>query len=178
MPASHLKLQEGKKRQRSRSGYENADRHPGTAFPFLLPLGSQRPSIRGRHKLGSGKESLKNEGSTVGNIKIRKKSYSIRRGKGGKELGKSGTKRHHKVLRDNTQGITKSEIRRLARFGGVKRISGLIYEDSRGVLKVFLENMIREVLTYTEHAQRQTTTSKDVVYALKRQGRTLYGFGG
>jgi histone H4 len=48
-------------------------------------------------------------------------------------------------------------IRRLARRGGVKRISGLIYEESRGVLKVFLENVIR---------------------ALKRQARTLFGFGG
>jgi hypothetical protein len=49
------------------------------------------------------------------------------RGKGGKGLGKGGAKRHRKVLRDNIQGITKPAIRRLARRGGVKRISGLIY---------------------------------------------------
>ena len=48
--------------------------------------------------------------------------------------GKGGTKRHRKVLRDNIQGITKPAIRRMARRGGVKRISGLIY--TRGVLKV------------------------------------------
>ncbi|XP_064816721.1 histone H4 type VIII-like [Oncorhynchus masou masou] len=64
------------------------------------------------------------------------------RGKGGKGLGKGGAKRHRKVLRDNIQGITKPAIRRLARRGGVKRISGLIYEETRGVLKVFLENVI------------------------------------
>ncbi|CAG8466276.1 7485_t:CDS:2 [Scutellospora calospora] len=57
-------------------------------------------------------------------------------------------------------------IRRLARRGGVKRISGLIYEETR------------DAVTYTEHAKRKTVTSLDVVYALKRQGRTLYGFGG
>ena len=77
------------------------------------------------------------------------------RGKGGKGLGKGGAKRHRKVqkcpqtlileswhffqayhdeifcqvLRDNIQGITKPAIRRLARRGGVKRISGLIYEE-------------------------------------------------
>ncbi|ONH70175.1 Histone H4 [Cyberlindnera fabianii] len=73
------------------------------------------------------------------------------RGKGGKGLGKGGAKRHRKILRDNIQGITKPAIRRLARRGGVKRISALIYEE--------------------------TVTSLDVVYALKRQGRTLYGFG-
>jgi len=114
--------------------------------------------------------------------------------------GKGGAKRHRKVLRDNIQGITvspadvgcvlfqrrsnaplltlqKPAIRRLARRGGVKRISGLIYEETRGVLKVFLENVIRDSVTYTEHARRKTVTALDVVYALKRQGRTLYGFG-
>uniref|UniRef100_G1QWQ9 Histone H4 n=1 Tax=Nomascus leucogenys TaxID=61853 RepID=G1QWQ9_NOMLE len=101
------------------------------------------------------------------------------RGKGGKGLGKGGAKRHRKVLRDNIQGITKPAIRRLARRGGVKRISGLIYEETRGVLKVFLENVIRDAVTYTEHDQAQDdVTAMDVVYALKRQGRTLYGFGG
>ena len=44
-------------------------------------------------------------------------------GKGGKGLGKGGAKRHRKILRDNIQGITKPAIRRLARRGGVKRIS-------------------------------------------------------
>ena len=78
------------------------------------------------------------------------------RGKGGKGLGKGGAKRHRKVLRDNIQGITKPAIRRLARRGGVKRISGLIYEETRGVLKVFLEHVIRDAVTYTEHARRKT----------------------
>uniref|UniRef100_A0A453CQ65 CENP-T/Histone H4 histone fold domain-containing protein n=2 Tax=Aegilops tauschii TaxID=37682 RepID=A0A453CQ65_AEGTS len=40
------------------------------------------------------------------------------------------------------------------------------------------ENVIRDAITYTEHARRKTITAMDVVYALKRQGRTLYGFGG
>ena len=54
----------------------------------------------------------------------------------------------------------------------------VIYEETRGVLKSFLESVIRDAVTYTEHAKRKTVTSLDVVYALKRQGRTLYGFGG
>ena len=63
------------------------------------------------------------------------------RGKGGMGPGKGGAKRHRKVFRDNIQGITKPVIRRLARRGGVKRISGFIYAETRGVLKVFLENV-------------------------------------
>jgi len=98
------------------------------------------------------------------------------RGKGGKGLGKGGKRHHHKVLRDNIQGITKPAIRRLARRGGVKRISAGIYDETRNVLKGFLENVVRDAVTYTEHARRKTVTAMDVVYALKRQGRTLYGF--
>ena len=50
----------------------------------------------------------------------------------------------------------------------------MIYDESRGVLKVFLENVIRDAVTYTEHARRKTVTAMDVVYALKRQG--FYSF--
>ena len=46
------------------------------------------------------------------------------RGKVRKGLGKGDAKRHRKILRDNIQGITEPAIRRLARRGGVKRISG------------------------------------------------------
>ena len=93
-------------------------------------------------------------------------------------LGKGGLARRHKrVLRDNIQGITKPAIRRLARRGGVKRISGQIYEETRDVLKIFLANVIRDTVAYTEHARRKTVTAMDVVYALKRQGKSLYGFG-
>ena len=99
-------------------------------------------------------------------------------GGGGRGLGKGGARRHRKVLRDNIQGVTKPAIRRLARRGGVKRLSGTIYDEARGVLKVFLETIIGDAVTYTEHARRKTVTAMDVVYALRRQGRTLYGFGG
>ena len=98
---------------------------------------------------------------------------------GGKGYGKVGAKRHQKkAIRETILGVTKPAIRRLARRGGVKRISALIYDEARTVLKNFLENVIRDSVTYCEHAKRKTVTALDVVYALKRQGRTLYGFGG
>ncbi|KAF0913240.1 hypothetical protein E2562_020394 [Oryza meyeriana var. granulata] len=90
------------------------------------------------------------------------------RGKGGKRLGKGGAKWHRKVLRDNIQGITKPAIRRLARRGGMKRISRLIYKETCGVLKIFLKNVIHDAVTYIEHARHKTVTAMDVVYALKR----------
>ena len=100
------------------------------------------------------------------------------RGLGAKGLGMGGARRHRRVMRDNIQGITKPAIRRLARRGGVKRISGLIYEETRGVLKVFLESIMHDAVAFMDHARRKTITALDVIYALKRQGKTLYGFGG
>jgi histone H4 len=103
----------------------------------------------------------------------------VKGGKGlSKGLGNGGALRHRKILRETVQGITKGAIRRLARRGGVKRISGLIYETTRDVLRVFLENLIHDASIYTEHARRKTVTALDIVHALKRQGKTLYGFGG
>ncbi len=85
--------------------------------------------------------------------------------------------RRRKTLWNTIYGINKASIRRLARRGGVKRISGLVYGETRAVLKEFLEDVIRDGITYAEHANRKTLTAMDVVYALKRQGRTIYGFG-
>ena len=99
-------------------------------------------------------------------------------GKGGKGGGKGINKRpFRRQNRPLIEGITKPAIRRLARRGGVKRISFSIYKQIREVLSGFLRNVVRDAITYTEHAKRKTVTAMDVVYALKRQGRTLYGFG-
>ncbi|EPZ32283.1 histone H4 [Rozella allomycis CSF55] len=100
----------------------------------------------------------------------------VGRGKG-KGMGKSGAKRHRKILRDAITGVTRGAIRRLARRGGVKRLSAAIYPEIRQCLKDFLTVTLRDAVTYTEHAKRNTVSTMDVVYALKRQGRTIYGFG-
>ncbi|KAF2222286.1 histone H4 [Elsinoe ampelina] len=95
-------------------------------------------------------------------------------------LGKSKERvphRHRKILRDNIQGITKPAIRRLARRGGVKRISGGIYGEMRTVMKIYLEKVLREICFILEGCGRKTVMTSDIVFVLNRQGRTLYGFG-
>jgi histone H4 len=99
-------------------------------------------------------------------------------GKGRVSSSLGGQKRHRKIVRDSIQGVTKSSIRRLARRGGCKRLSGLIYDETRNVLQSFLKMIVCDAALYTEHARRKTLTAMDVICALKRQGRTLYGFGG
>ncbi|KAE8812766.1 histone H4-like [Hordeum vulgare] len=98
------------------------------------------------------------------------------RGKGGKGLGKGGASATGRCSATNIQGITKPAIRRLARRGGVKRISGLIYEETRGVLKSLPRERHprRASPTPSTPARKDRPPAMDVVYALKRQGRTLY----
>lgn len=96
-----------------------------------------------------------------------------------KGLGKSAPAlqqlaKRHKVKKE--RGITNPAIRRLARRGGVKRISGTVYEEVRETLHLFLTQIIRNAIMYTEHARRKTVSSLDIVHAFKREGKMLYGF--
>ena len=40
-----------------------------------------------------------------------------------------------------------------------------------------LTNLIGDAIVYTTHANRKTVLAMDIIYALKRQGKTVYGFG-
>jgi histone H4 len=94
----------------------------------------------------------------------------------GKSGAKSSTKRMKKTLSDGIKGITRGSIRRLARRGGVKRISGAIYEEVRTVLKGFVDRIVRDATAYTEHAKRRTVTAQDVILSCKKSGKMLYGY--
>lgn len=96
-----------------------------------------------------------------------------------------------KILRDNIQGVTKSDIRRLARRGGVKRISGQIYDEVRTALKQRLQlvrfyiysyievsllmfyQILRDACAIVELQKRKTVTVPDVVFVLKRHGNPI-----
>lgn len=95
-------------------------------------------------------------------------------GKGGK-IGIKRFKINKKTGEDLFLEITKPAIRRLARRGGVKRLSQDIYAETRDRLKNFLEDVIRDTIVYTEHGKRKTVTTMDVVYGLKRNNIQLYG---
>ena len=84
----------------------------------------------------------------------------------GRGKGLSGAKRHRTVLRDNIQGITKPAILRIAHRGGAKSLSGLMYEETRGVLRVFLEALLRLANLSRDHARRSTFQVKDLDFAL------------
>ncbi|KAJ5070308.1 histone h4 [Anaeramoeba ignava] len=99
------------------------------------------------------------------------------KGKGrGKGMGKGGKKRKES-MKEIAKGVSRPAIRRLARRAGVKRISSQVYDDTRKILKSFLESVVRDAVTYTEHSKRKTVTTIDIVYALRRQRKTVYGYG-
>lgn len=95
---------------------------------------------------------------------------------GKKLLHGAGGKRHRKIQRDTISGITKGDIRRLARRGGVKRLSGMIYDETRGAMKQYLERILRDCVAYCDYRRAKTVTVHDVLHALKRIGRPIYGF--
>ena len=94
----------------------------------------------------------------------------------GRGKGKQGPKRLRSILNDALHNISQPAIRHLARRGGVKCISANIYEEVQGILKIFLECVIQDVITFCQYNQWKTVTTIDVIFALKHHGRNLYGF--
>lgn len=74
--------------------------------------------------------------------------------------------------------MTRGGIRRLARRGGVKRISDGIYDETRNFVEEFLKTIIKDASIFADNSRRKTITAMDIVYSLKRSGKVLYGFGG
>lgn len=86
-------------------------------------------------------------------------------------------KRKKKLSKVNIdRAMTRSSLRRLARRGGVKRISTPVLKEIREVLTEFLKRTINDSLAYMEHSKRKTVSVMDVIYALKNQNMHLYGF--
>ncbi|BFZ56233.1 hypothetical protein PYCC9005_003277 [Savitreella phatthalungensis] len=78
--------------------------------------------------------------------------------------------------KDALSGITNNDLRRLARRGGVKRVSAAIYPEARRAMRDFVRPLLGNIAAIVEMRKQQTVTYKDVIYALKFAGKTLYGF--
>jgi histone H3/H4 len=85
----------------------------------------------------------------------------------------TSTQKHRKILRDNIAGITKPALLRILRRAGIKRVSGLVYEEMRGLLKEWLVAMVRDMVIFMEYARRKTVQLKDLEAALSNHGIML-----
>lgn len=70
--------------------------------------------------------------------------------------------------------ITKGSVKRLARRGGVKRISGDIVREANKSLKTFLTDVIKNAIVYADHVNRKTVTTQDVLLSLKKLNKIMY----
>ena len=96
---------------------------------------------------------------------------------GGKGFGKVGGKRHRKRGHEALLGVTDPAIQRLARRGGCKRVSGMIYDETRQVVDTYLKSAVQFATICTQHGKRKTISTRDVLQALKIRGQTVYAFG-
>lgn len=81
------------------------------------------------------------------------------------------------ILKDSIQGVTKNDIKRLCYRAAVKRIGGLVYEEIRNVITVYLEEIMKDAIVFMENSRYHTLREKDVAAALEIHGYYL-GIGG
>ena len=70
--------------------------------------------------------------------------------------------KYKKILRDNIYGITDPGLTRLMRRGGIKTQCGLIFEESRNILMVWLKKLIKNVIMFSEYSRRKTIMPEDI----------------
>lgn len=103
-------------------------------------------------------------------------------GKGGKGLGKGGAKRHmnnkNKYDLNPLEGLTKGAIRRICQRSGIKRISGIVYEEVRKTVEDYTHELMGFGLCYTKHRRKETLINTDIVYATRSSNviDEIYGF--
>jgi len=96
-----------------------------------------------------------------------------------REAQLSGGVRHSHDQADEKAvvGVTKPAIRRIARRGGVKRVSERVYAKTRRLMNTYLTRILCEANLYADYAERKTITVKDVLCALRRRNEAIYGYG-
>lgn len=78
-----------------------------------------------------------------------------------------------KVLRDNIQGVTNGSIERLSKKAGVFRLSGLMYPEVRGIIRIFLEKLVKNAVIFAKHRRAKRVSEEDVRKALKLAGHEV-----
>lgn len=86
-------------------------------------------------------------------------------------------RKKNRKIRSCIDGITKGQIKRMARRGGVSRISSLVYDKIRKSILKFIHTLVKAAVTMSGHHRRKTMTLDDVLQALKQQHKAVYGLG-
>jgi len=84
---------------------------------------------------------------------------------------------HRRILRRCIKGISQFEIVKLYRKAGVLAESSLCYEVTRGILKVYLKDLLCEAFTNCVFRRSNIVIVDDVIASMPL-GKTMLGFGG
>ena len=82
-------------------------------------------------------------------------------------------KRHLKLKPQ--RGISKKSITRLARRGGIARMSSTIHKEAVSIIDYFINKVMHDAVAVSRTYGRKTIFLKDINYALDNQNRKLYG---
>jgi len=93
----------------------------------------------------------------------------------GTEASTGAPKQHrHKIVKTSSiEGIKKNSIKKVARRGGVKRISSGIAREIRDSLSDYLGEVMSSTVALVQHSNKRTVKVKDVVMALGTKGRPI-----
>lgn len=87
-------------------------------------------------------------------------------------------KRHsRKALRLSKVVPSAPSFRRIARRGGVRRMSSYVIGDARSALRGFLDRTLNRAAAYMESAKRKTITLRDIITSLRSFGTNIYTKG-
>ena len=97
-------------------------------------------------------------------------------GGGGSSCAPAKSKRQtKKAQKANVKRISSPLIRRPASRGGTRLIPSEVVEALRTQLMEFVEALVKDALAQAAQGNRKTVTAADIVLALRRRGKTLYG---
>merc|ERR1711862_156892 len=94
------------------------------------------------------------------------------------KVGKTGAKRIRNITgRPFKAQISKPGLRRLCRRAGSTRVAHTCYDIPTTMIVDWVKNIVKKCCIYTEHSGRKTVIVLDAIYALRRSGLNLYGYG-
>ena len=155
-------------------GLEVVDGQAASGVQSTLGVQSTVQSTLGAQVVSGGQSSLGAQTSdNVGGSQNDNNNQRNQNGSG--RGGPTSVRRHRKLQNKGMKWITKPAIKRLARKGGVVRISGLIYEPIRDSMEAFLRMICRDAIALMELQRKKTLTIEHITYALRRLNkRTIY----
>ena len=76
-------------------------------------------------------------------------------------------------VRESTH-ISKEAFRRIANRAGAKTISGAVFEELRGHMRVFVNHVIKKTAIIVRYKDRSVIQAKDVAHVLENMNLTIY----